>query len=62
MMMMMRKNEISHLVRRYQKLGLKKKKKRALSLKRTKKGKVKQVEVICFKCKEAGSVRSECLG
>ena len=37
-----------------------KRKKKGFVPKKDKKGKAKQDEVICFKCKEPGHVRSEC--
>ena len=53
------KDEIAHFVKKISKAWIKKKKKSFVP-KKDKKGKAKQDEVICFKCKEPGHVRSEC--
>ena len=55
------KDEIAQLVRRISKAWIKRKKKKGFILKKDKKGKTKQDEVICFECKELGHVRPECL-
>ena len=51
-------DEIAHLARRISKAWMRRKKK-GLVMKKDKKCKAKQDEVICFECKEPGHVRSE---
>ena len=53
------KDEIAHLARKISKAWIKRKKK-SFVLKKDKKGKAKQDEVIYFKCKELGHTRLEC--
>ena len=57
-----KKDEIAHLVEKISKTWIRRKKKKCFVLKKDKKGKAKQSEVICFECKEPGHVRSECQG
>ena len=52
-------DEITHLARKISKVWIKRKKKGFIP-KKDKKGKAKQDEVICFKCKEPRHIRSEC--
>ena len=53
-------DEIAHLAERISKAWIKRKKNKGFVLKKNKKGKAKQNEVICFECKESGHVRSKC--
>ena len=52
-------DEIVHLARKISKAWIKRKKK-SFILKKDKKDKTKQDEIICFECKEPGHVRFEC--
>ena len=54
------KNEIAHLAERISKAWIRRKKKKGFVPKNGKKRKAKQSEIICFKCKEPGHLRSEC--
>ena len=53
-------DEIADLAKRISKAWIRRKKKKRFVPKNDKKGKAKQSEIICFKCKEPGHTRSKC--
>ena len=53
-------DEIAYLAKRISKAWIRRKKKKRFVPKKDKKGKAKQSEIICFKCKDPGHMRSKC--